>query len=397
LSFDFPTETMNEGSASILVPRLSLYKLGQQYVPSLAPVFYNPRMRLNRDIAVLTLRAFQRKRGQDISVAEPLAGSGIRGIRFAKEVPGVLNMAMNDLNPSAARLMERNVADNAVSGKAVVTNLDANTFLAVHAAPGQRFDFVDIDPYGSPSPFLENAFRSLNNRGMLAGTATDTAPLCGVNPAACIRTYQGRPLRTEYCRELGIRLILNAVVWAAARRDLGIDVLLSYASDHYLRVYVQVNRGARHADESIDQLGYVLHCFSCMHRTWVKGIVPKLDMECPDCGRPMSVAGPLWLGPIVDREFCNEALQGLGEGFEDRAPKLLGTLAEEAGAPMTFYVIDKVCDRLGLRIPPRRKVIEELLRRGCFAGRTHFDPAGLKTDAPVKTLREVLAQLAAGS
>jgi tRNA (guanine26-N2/guanine27-N2)-dimethyltransferase len=354
-------------------------------------------MRLNRDIAVLILRAFQRKRGQDISVAEPLAGSGIRGIRFAKEVPGVENVAMNDLNPWAARLMERNVADNAVSGKAVVTNFDANTFLAVHAAPGQRFDFVDIDPYGSPSPFLENAFRSLNNRGMLAGTATDTAPLCGVNPKACIRTYQGRPLRTEYCRELGIRLILNAVVWAAARRDLGVDVLLSYASDHYLRVYVQVSRGARHADESVEQLGYILHCFSCMHRAWVKGIVPKLDLECPVCGRVMSVAGPLWLGPIVDKEFCNEALQGLGEGFEDRAPKLLGTLAEEAGAPLTFYVIDKVCDRLGLRIPPRRKIIEELLRRGCFAGRTHFDPAGLKTDASVKTLREVLAQLVTGS
>lgn len=397
MSFAFPTETMNEGSASILVPRLSLYMLGHQYVPSLAPVFYNPRMRLNRDIAVLTLRAFKRRRADDISVAEPLAGSGIRGIRFAKEVPGIEKVAMNDLNPSAARLMERNVADNAVSEKAVVTNLDANTFLAVHAAPGQRFDFVDIDPYGSPSPFLENAFRSLNNRGMLAGTATDTAPLCGVNPAACIRTYQGRPLRTEYCRELGIRLILNAVVWAAARRDLGVNVLLSYASDHYLRVYVQISRGAKRADEAIDQLGYLLHCFSCMHRSWVKGIVPKLDLECPFCGKVMSVAGPLWLGPIVDGEFCSEVLQGLGEDFEDRAPKLLRTLVEEASAPLTFYVIDKVCDRLGLRIPPRRDVMEELVGRGYFAGRTHFDPAGLKTDAPVETLREVLAQLAAKS
>ena len=30
-----------------------------QYVPSKAPVFYNPRIKLNRDIVVLALRAYQ--------------------------------------------------------------------------------------------------------------------------------------------------------------------------------------------------------------------------------------------------------------------------------------------------------------------------------------------------
>ena len=390
----FPTETVAEGFASVLVPKLSLYAQGTQYVPSLAPVFYNPKMKFNRDVAVLVLRAFQRRLGRTIRVGEPLAGCGIRGIRFAREVPEVESVALNDLNPVAARLMEKNVADNGVAGRVTVTNLDANSFLSLHASPKERFDAVDVDPYGSPSPFLENALRTLNNNGLLAATATDTAPLCGVNPRACLRKYQGKPLRTEYCRELGIRLILNSIASTAARHDLGTRVLLTHATDHYLRVYVQVSRGAQRADTSIDQLGYVLHCFRCLHRTWSRGLMPVLDLRCPICSGRMDFAGPLWLGPLIEGDFCKEILDEAEEASsERRVSRLLGNLVEEADAPPTFYVVDKVCDKLDLPIPPKREVLEELRRRSYFAGGTHFHPAGLKTDASIKELREVLMKL----
>ena len=327
LSFPYPTETVVEGAASILVPKLSLYAKDAQYVPSLAPVFYNPRMRLNRDIAVLVLRAFQRRLGRALRVGEPLAGCGIRGIRLAREIAEVESIALNDLNPSAARLTERNIADNSVAGKVTVTNLDANTFLALRAAPKQRFDAVDVDPYGSPAPFLESALRALSNKGLLAATATDTAPLCGVNPKACLRKYQGKPLRTEYCRELGIRLILNAIVLTAARHDLGTRVLLTHATDHYLRVYVQVTHGAQRADASIDQLGYVVHCFHCLYRSWTHGLTALLDLECPVCGERMNYAGPLWLGPLVEGEFCKEMLDDAEDALlESRASRLLRSL-----------------------------------------------------------------------
>lgn len=393
LSLSFPTETITEGLARILVPKLSLYARPGQYVPSLAPVFYNPKMKFNRDVAVLVLQAFQKSLNRPIRIAEPLAGCGVRGIRFLKEVPYLENVSLNDLNPSAARLIEKNVAENSVADRAIVTELDANTFLALHAAPKQRFDAVDVDPYGAPSPFLGSTLRALTNRGLLAATATDTAPLCGVNPAACIRKYHGKPLRTEYCHELGVRLILNALVFSAAQHNLGIRVLLTHATDHYLRVYTQVTRGAQRADASINQLGYVLHCFHCLYRTLRKGITPISDLKCPLCGGRMGVAGPLWLGPLVEGEFCKEVLNGAGETVEPRVAKLLKSLIEEANAPQTFYVLDKVCDKLNISIPSKRKVLEELKNRGCFAVGTHFHPAGLKTDASITELTEVLLKL----
>lgn len=44
---------------------------------------------------------------------------------------------------------------------------------------------VDLDPYGSPSIFLDSAVQSVVDGGMLMCTATDMAVLCGGNGEVC--------------------------------------------------------------------------------------------------------------------------------------------------------------------------------------------------------------------
>ena len=97
MSFDFPTETITEGKVKVVVPKLSAYvKKPWEYAPSKAPVFYNPTMELNRDLAVLALQAHQKLLGREVSVCEPLTGCGLRGARFAVEVEGVRRVFLND-------------------------------------------------------------------------------------------------------------------------------------------------------------------------------------------------------------------------------------------------------------------------------------------------------------
>ena len=60
LSSSFPMEIVREGRVSVVVPELKAYvKEPWEYAPSKAPVFYNPAMKVNRDIAVLVLRTYQ--------------------------------------------------------------------------------------------------------------------------------------------------------------------------------------------------------------------------------------------------------------------------------------------------------------------------------------------------
>jgi tRNA (guanine26-N2/guanine27-N2)-dimethyltransferase len=398
LSFGFPTETIKEGIVKVVVPKLAAYvKKPWEYAPSKAPVFYNPTMELNRDLAVLTLQAYQRNLGREVSVCEPLTGCGIRGVRFAVEVKGVRRVAINDINSKATELASFNAEFNNMEYRVKVANEDANLFLSKHAAPGKRFNYVDIDPFGSPVPYLDTALRALRSGGLLALTATDMAPLCGVHPRACLRKYGGHPLRTEYCHELAVRLLVGCLAMVAAKHEIGVEVLFSHSVDHYIRAYAAVNHGARRADESVRQMGYILHCFSCFHREISIGIVSPPKQACPDCKAKFSVAGPLWLGKIADRTFSslmeNDA-EKRNLRQKKRLLKIISLVKDAAEAPITYYTVDKICDKLNLPIPALKKVMNHMKKRGFQVASTHFNSRGFKTDAPVNLVKEVIVDLA---
>ena len=398
MNSSFPTEIAEEGKVSVVVPKLSAYvKEAWEYAPSKAPVFYNPVMELNRDLAVLALQTYQKMLGSEISVCEPLTGCGIRGLRFAVEVDGVRKVFVNDINPEAAKLARFNVERNALAKRVLVANEDANLFSSRYAAPRKRFDYIDVDPFGSPVPYLDAAIRALRDGGLLALTATDMAPLCGVHSKACVRKYGGKPLRTEYCHELAVRLLVGCLTMMAAKHEIGIKVVFSHSTDHYIRVYAVAGYGARQADNSLRMMGYILHCFSCFHRETSEGIVSPLKNECTECGSKLNVAGPLWLGKISDRDFCSSMkreAEGRGLKQGKRILRLLSLVQEEAEASVTYYVIDKICDKLNLPVPPLIEVMDSIKKAGFQATQTHFNTRGVRTNAPAKVVKEVITKLA---
>jgi tRNA (guanine26-N2/guanine27-N2)-dimethyltransferase len=367
-----------------------------EYAPSKAPVFYNPIMALNRDLAVLVLQAYRKMVDRKISVCEPLSGCGIRGVRLATEVEGVSRIVLSDINKEAVRLAQFNVQRNDLGSLVSVINEEANLLLSRYAAPRRRFDYIDVDPFGSPVPYIDSAVRALRDGGLLALTATDLAPLCGVHPRACVRKYGGRPLRTEYCHELAVRLLAGCLTMMAAKHDIGIRVLFSHSTDHYVRVYAVARYGAKRADNSLRKTGHILHCFTCLHRATSKGIFSSFKQECPECGSRVSAAGPLWLGKIFDKEFCalmERELKGRDFKNQKMIHKLLSLSRDEAEAPPTYYVTDKICDKLNLPIPPLIEVMKELRKAGFQASPTHFSSRGIRTDAPANVVKEIVANL----
>ncbi len=398
MDFSFPTETVKEGQVTIVVPKLATYvKEAWEYAPSKAPVFYNPAMKINRDIAVLVMQTYQKKLGRDLSVCEPLTGCGIRGIRFAAEVEGVGKVFVNDISSDAAKVAKFNVERNKIGSSVLVANEDGNLFLSRYAAPRKRFDYIDIDPFGSPVPYLDAALRALRNGGLLALTATDMAPLCGVHPTACLRKYGGKPLRTEYCHELAVRLLVGCLAMMAAKHAIGIEILLSHSTDHYIRAYAVIRHGARLANKSVRMMGYVVHCFSCFHRETSESIISPLRRNCPECGAKLNVAGPLWLDRIADEDFCSltkKAADRRGSEQERRTSKLISLVRDEAEAPATYYVTDKICDKLNLSVPPLTKVVDAVKRAGFQATLTHFNNRGVKTNALASIVEEIITKLA---
>jgi len=191
---------IREGKASLLIPNPKDYEKEGRYDPSWSPVFYNPKMRLNRDISVLALSVIKPK-----SVVDALSASGVRGIRYYTEIGGIEKLILNDKNPIATELIKKNAEKNYVNAR--ITTKDANSLLYEIKA-----DFVDIDPFGSPAPFILSAINATINKGYVAFTATDLSALECSSKFSARRKYDLICERLSFSKELGIRGLIAKVI-----------------------------------------------------------------------------------------------------------------------------------------------------------------------------------------
>ena len=382
-----------EGKASIMVPRLDEdSKAHIQRQISQAPVFYNPVQVTNRDTAIIALRVHQKQRGRGLDVCEPMTGSGVRGNRALLEVDKINSIVLGDLSPSALELAGRNAKLNGVADKVKLRELDANLLMALHSFPMGRFDYIDVDPYGSPVFFLDTAIRATKNHGVIALTATDMAPLCGVNPRACIRKYGGRPLQGEFCHEVALRLMSSAMVRHAAINEYAATPLFTYYADHYIRGYYQLYKGARRVETQLNQIGFIKYCPSCLNRFTSTENAPEM---C-ECGEEMNIGGPLWLGELSDEEYLNamlaelddlEYLQGI------RAEKIMRLVKGEMYYPVGFFDVDQVCKKVKIKSASTEDVFEAVQKKGFRITQTHYGPRTIKTDASIKELTDIFKEI----
>ncbi|MCK4366405.1 MAG: tRNA (guanine(10)-N(2))-dimethyltransferase [Thermoplasmata archaeon] len=355
----FETEIINEGLAKIEIPRVE--RLRGPGRKSRLP-FYNPLMRTNRDISVLVALATLSDRD---TVLDGLAATGASGLRIALETEDQLAVTLNDKNPACHELITRNIERNGTTNCSVTCE-DLNSLLSTG-----RFDLVDVDPFGTPVRFIEGAMRATTDGGIAAITATDTAVLCGSRKKACIRRYGSRPRRTEYCHELGLRILLGYIARAAAKFDRGIEPLLCFSTDHYFRAIVRVRKGARKADSTLEKLGH-LH-------------IQRLERELlPETG----VAGPLWADAFLDAAFLESVR--LPSYFPHKVSKLLELWREEASSPPLFYTTGEVAREFLSEPPALDRIVGALRDEGFIATRTHFRPDAFKTSADVETIGRVL-------
>ena len=90
---------------------------------------------------------------------------------------GVKEIVANDISKRAVASIQRNVIANSVSHLVTPSHSDATMVMYNHRSKENRFDVVDLDPYGSPTPFLDGAVQSVEEGGLLCVTATDLAVL----------------------------------------------------------------------------------------------------------------------------------------------------------------------------------------------------------------------------
>ena len=359
---------IREGKTAFCVP---VQDMEGQFPPGTAPVFFNRRMELNRDATVLLLSVLRPS-----DYLDAMGATGVRGLRVANEVG--IPVTINDKDPGTVPLIQENVARSGLP--ITVTCRDSSSLLH-----DRSFDAVDIDPFGSPVPFVDAGIRGC--RRFLLVTATDTAPLCGAHMKAGIRRYFARPANTGYHAEVGLRILLGFVVRETVKYDRGIDPLFCFAREHFVRLNLRLTRGAKAADRTIARIGFILQCPLCAYREEQPGIVPETS-ACPHCHKPLRPIGPLYLGKVFDEDILAKMqdLLPAGEfGTGADLAKLLSVCREELPTS-SHYDYHRVAQNQGVSPPKIEAVIEQLKDAGFAASRTHYSGTGIKTDAPLPVL-----------
>ncbi|KAL1809659.1 hypothetical protein ACET3Z_026649 [Daucus carota] len=342
-------------------------------------------------------------------VLEALSASGLRALRYAREVEEIGKVVALDNDPASVEACKRNIIFNGSAASAKVDSelADARVYMLTHP---NEFDMVDLDPYGSPSVFLDSAVQSVVDGGMLMCTATDMAVLCGGNGEVCYSKYGSYPLRGKYCHEMALRILLSCIESHANRYKRYIVPVLSVQMDFYVRVFVRVYTSASAMKNTPLKLSYIYQCVGCdsfhlqpIGRTvsknnsvrYLPGFGPAVPQECSDCGKSYNMGGPIWSAPIHDQEWVTSILEDV-KSMKDRYPAyerisaVLTTISEELPDVPLFLSLHNLCATLKCTSPSAVIFRSAVINAGYRISGTHVNPLGLKSDAPMNVIWDIM-------
>ncbi len=410
------------------------------YYDTKETVFYNKVQVLNRDLSIQVIKLFSEKRLEErrkvyeqklakynqynasgnnivapprepkssISILDALAASGLRSIRYLKEIPLASHVTINDISEAATKLAEENCMRNHVDMNRVRINLqDATSLMYQSREPQSQFDVIDLDPYGSAANFLDSAVQAVSEGGLLCVTCTDMTVLSGRYPEVCFSKYNSMPVRGKYVHEMSLRVLLHAIDTAANKYKRHIVPWLSLSVDFYVRVFVRVYESAAEVKNSClrrcmlfqseDSPTYFIQPLAqnSLNGNYAAArIQPSFQTE--DISK-YRIGGPFWQAPIHDQTVVDELLVRVRSFAESgnelekqlfpiptvqRMTGILTVISEELKDVPFYYSLPELASAVKCGVPQLQEFAAALQNLGYRLSQFHHEPSAVKTDAP---------------
>lgn len=362
---------ITEGKAKVIIDEAQIVSKGLE-------AFYNPKMRLNRDFTIAIIKAME---NENIRIALPLAGTGVRAIRMLKEIPEFVNQIyVNDIDPKAIEYIKENLKINNIETedeKIEIYNLEGNKFLSEIFG----FDYVDIDPFGSPNFLLDSSIRYISRKGMLGISATDTAALAGTYPKTCQRKYFANSVVCPQKHEIGIRILIRKVQLMGLHNEKYLEPVFSYHFEHYYRIFFKVSKSKDKASQAFERLNtYHHHCKKCSYQFTDE----NKQVICPECKEKIIPTGPMYDGPLNDKKIINKLLRD--ESIPKEGKIIINRIKEEIPLQeiVGYYDTHNVAYSHKFRSKGMQEIKEELTNKGFKVVTCATNQTAIKTTAPYK-------------
>tara|TARA_B110000444_G_scaffold253988_1_gene285743 strand:- start:1454 stop:2893 length:1440 start_codon:yes stop_codon:yes gene_type:complete len=395
------------------------------------PGFLNPAMAPARTRSVLLLNdALEHnwlvRTDQSIRVLDALCATGVRIRRWRNEVSAPLQQRLritaNDLDQFAldwarashsmhppAQSIEHEPEDDrygSVSEQAFNNGLDFRNKDARIAMIESGYQWIDLDPFGSPVQFLDAALQGLSRTGVLEITATDTAALTGSSASSQARRYGAKGIVDVYAHDDAVRLLLATVATTAARLDKSVTPLMALFDGHHVRISCLIKTSREKASGIGNMIGWRVR----------EEDVPYRFVQHPTPEQVERASGPMWVGPLWDKEIAGRMteekvlemcqpsaeeleemkLQGLEWSEDDveysarelrRSVRYISDAADLMSREHLLLNLDSLPRWAGIGGAPKiEKLIASILQEGFSAARLPDLEPLLVTDAPFETV-----------
>lgn len=398
---------IKEGKAEILAPKED-------------KVFYNPIQQFNRDLSVMGIKAWssllnekemqkdkdvtkKRKLEAYINILEALSATGLRAIRYGHEIPLVKKIIANDLLPEAVKSIDRNIIYNELEDKVQSNQGDAIKYMV---QTEEKFHVIDLDPYGTATPFIDGALQSIKDDGILLVTCTDAGVLAGSGyPEKCFALYGGNNfgntfMGSESNHEVGLRLILNMIATNAAKYKKTIEPLLSLSIDFYFRLFIRVKTSPIEVKKLSSKTMIAYHCIGCGDKLiqplgrindkkfQTPKLISNISSSCSHCESNLNIAGPMWLGELHNNDFIDRVLSVCENesdpavyGTRERVKGMLTLAKNELKEPF-YFNLNQLSSFFKSPPIPINDFVKAVGNLGYDVSLTHAKKNCIKTNAP---------------
>ena len=293
----------------------------------------------------------------------------------------------------------------------------------------QGWHWVDIDPFGSPMPFLDTAIQSLAKKAIIEISATDTAALSGSSKTALMRRYGARINPDNLAHDSGLRVLMACVARTAAKHGRVAKPLLSVWDSHHLRISVKISKSIERANQVEKNLGWRIkepnekEVLASME----EGLTPRsstdsLPMHCflplsyPINRQDKRISGPLWIAPLGDSEvmanfteeevvtmctteyFKENPMNWSERDFEIEKRKIVRCIKniknESEIIEGEFLILtDDLASWRNVGSPPSpKKMVSKINEKGFKAALSNYPKPSFRTNAPWEVIIDVLEE-----
>ena len=280
------------------------------------PGFMNPAMAPARTRSILLLQDALKhgwlNGNRPIRALDALCATGIRVRRWKNEIESNLlsrlHITANDLDVNALDWAIHSIHSDVLNDASFLPDdeQDLPNFIERNGIRFQHcdarlamvqgsFQWIDVDPFGSPISFIDGALQALGRAGVLEVTATDTAALTGSSATSGKRRYGHKGIVDFYAHDDAVRVLLGTIATRAAQLDRAVEPILALFDGHHVRVSVLVRKSKQGADKTRELMGWRL-------RTEEE---PYLFVRHPSPEEMKRSSGPMWIDPIWNQEICS--------------------------------------------------------------------------------------------